>query len=180
MLDLQTDWKVFEVGLQELGWLCGHLGSILGPSWKPLGASWGNLGSILDPSWSILEHLGASWAHLGNILGPLGAILGANLLHDTLYVRKPIKTNGFLRFLVSSIQVPHFGVAEVTGGTDPLRWFCNGFWGAGGRWEGGHDPWLLATWLLATWLLATWLCRSVQLADAPHSRLPPASRGPAD
>ena len=67
-----------------------------------------------------------------------------------------------------------------TGGTDPLAGFWGGFGGAGGRWEGGHDLWLLATWLLATWLLATWLCRSVQLADAPHSPLPPASRGPAD
>ena len=67
-----------------------------------------------------------------------------------------------------------------TGGTHPLIRFCIGFGGAGGRWEGGHDQRLLATWLLATWLLATWLCRSVQLADAPHSPLPPASRGPAD
>ena len=49
---------------------------------------------------SILAHLGASWAHLGSLLGPLGAILGASLLHDTLYVLKPIKTNGFLTVLV--------------------------------------------------------------------------------
>ena len=75
------------------------LALLLGPLGSILGASWGHLGSLLGPSWSILEHLGTSWADLGTILGPLGPILGANLLHDTLYVRKPIKTIGFLTFL---------------------------------------------------------------------------------
>ena len=73
--------------LEPLRPILGASRGILGPSWEPLGASWDHPGSISGPSWSILEHLTASWAHLGNILGPLEAILGADLLHDTLYVR---------------------------------------------------------------------------------------------
>ena len=84
--------------------LLGPSWEALGTSWEPLGASWGHLGTILDPSWNVFEHLGASWAHLGNILGPLGAILGANLLHDTLYVQKPIKTIGFSTFLAILLE----------------------------------------------------------------------------
>ena len=75
----------------------GHLGAILGPSWRPVGPiwghlaptsaimdyrgsscgllrpSWGHLGAILRPSWG---HLGPSWDHLEAILGTSWGHLG--------------------------------------------------------------------------------------------------------
>ena len=80
----------------------GHLGAILGPSWRPVGPiwghlaptsaimdyrgsscgllrpSWGHLGAILRPSWG---HLGPSWGHLGPSWDHLEAILGTSWGH---------------------------------------------------------------------------------------------------
>eukprot|EP00959_Pyramimonas_sp_CCMP1952_P415968 8715169-Pyramimonas_sp.AAC.2 len=48
-----------------------HLGTLLEPSWAPLGPSWRRLG----PS---LRFLGPFWDPLGGLLGRLRAILGAS------------------------------------------------------------------------------------------------------
>ena len=88
-----------------MGLYLTRIGTILVPSWIPLGSLmgplWAHLGTILVPSWIHLgslmgplwTHLGTilvpSWIHLGSLVGPLWTHPGTILVPSWIHLGSP-------------------------------------------------------------------------------------------
>ena len=62
--------------MKRVGAVLGLAWGRLGPSWIFLEASWSHLGTMMGPSWAPLGRLGASWGHLWLSWSRLAAVLG--------------------------------------------------------------------------------------------------------